>query len=48
MHTDVSRFILAAMLDRVSQMVTLQSVRRRLNVVDGVVLFIVAGLILIM
>lgn len=48
MHTDVSRLILAAMLESASQMVTSQSVRRRLNVVTGVVLFIVAGLILIM
>ena len=48
MHTDVPRFILAVMLDRVSQMVTLQSLRCRLNVVAGVVLFIVAGLIFVM
>ena len=48
MRTDVSRFILAAMLDRVIRMVTLQSVRRRPNVVAGDVLFILAGLILIM
>ena len=47
-HTDVSRLILVAMLESTNQMVTSQSVRRRLNVVTGVVLFIVAGLILIM
>ncbi|MEL0289503.1 MAG: LysE family transporter, partial [Alphaproteobacteria bacterium] len=40
--------ILAVMLDRASLLIASKSARRRLNVVTGVVLFIVAGLILIM
>ena len=40
--------ILAVMLDRASLLIASQNARRRLNIVTGVVLFIVAGLILIM
>ena len=40
--------ILAVMLDRASLLIASKSARRRLNVVTGVVLFILAGLILIM
>ena len=40
--------ILAVMLDRASLLIASKSARRHLNVVTGVVLFIVAGLILIM
>ena len=40
--------ILALMLDRASQLIASQSARRRLNIVTGVVLFVVAGLIWIM
>lgn len=40
--------ILALMLDRASLLIASQSARRRLNIVSGVVLFVVAGLILIM
>ena len=40
--------ILAVMLDRVSLLIASQNARRRLNIITGVVLFIVAGLILIM
>ena len=40
--------ILAVMLDRASLLIASQNARRRLNIVTGVVLFILAGLILIM
>ena len=40
--------ILAVMLDRASLLIASQNACRRLNIVTGVVLFIVAGLILIM
>jgi len=40
--------ILAVMLDRAGLLIASKSARRRLNVVTGVVLFILAGLILIM
>jgi threonine/homoserine/homoserine lactone efflux protein len=39
--------ILALMLNRASLLIASQSARRRLNILTGVVLFIVAGLILI-
>ena len=40
--------ILAVMLDRASLLIASQNPRRRLSMVTGVVLFILAGLILIM
>ena len=40
--------ILAVMLDRASLLIASQNARRRLNIVTGVVLFILVGLILIM
>ena len=42
------QYDLAVMLDGASLLITSQNVRRRLNIVTGAVLFIVAGLILIM
>ena len=41
-------FILAVMLDRASLLIASQNARRHLNIVTSVVLFILAGFILIM
>ena len=40
--------VLAVMLDRASLLIESHNARRRLNIVTGVALFILAGLILIM